>query len=73
MDSCWHPKSMINQKRKVPEGFQKAPNFQDHFCPLLVLSWANLAPSWRPGQPKTAPKSAQEPPETDPKTLLRAF
>ena len=76
MHPCWHPKSMKNRKKEVPEGVQKAFNFQDHFCPLLVLSWE---PTWlqvgaqdRPRRRPRAPKSRPGRPPRQPRDPLEA-
>ena len=75
MGPCWDPKSVKNWKKEVPEGVQKAFNFQDHFCPLLVLSWE---PTWLQVGPRTGqdsaqerPRAAQDGPRDSPETLRK--
>ena len=75
MGPCWHPKSKKNWKKEAPEGVQKASNFQNRFCPLLVLSWeptwlqvgAQDSPRQRPRAPKSRPgrplRQPRDPPE----------
>ena len=63
MHPCWHPKPMKSQNKGGAKGCLKNIQFSRSFlCASGALWGANLAPSWRPGRPKTAPKSAQERP-----------
>ena len=72
MHPSWHLKTMETNKKGGARECPKSVQFSRSFLSASgALLGANSAPSWRPGQAKTAPKSAQEPPRTALETAPR--
>ena len=64
------PKIHENPKKTSSRGCPTSIAFWGPFsCDFGTILAAYLAPSWRPGRPKTGPKSAQDAPKTAPETL----
>ena len=82
--ASWVPTWTQHEAMLAPKIHENLPKTSFRGCPKSIAFWdpfssdfgpilaAYLAPSWCPGDPKTAPKTAQEPPETAPDTFLSA-